>query len=72
MHWFVYRDHMTENRRAKYVKFWFHVTLLMNSVRKRVILSVPRNLAILQIMQLLQRRGLGPLLCYVMGLNERQ
>ena len=40
---------MTENQTEKYVKFWFRATLLINSVRASVIVSVALNLAVLQI-----------------------
>ena len=45
---------MTENATAKYVKFWFRATLLINFGRSgsSVIVSVACNLAVLQIMQL--------------------
>ena len=41
---------MTENPTAGYVKFWFHATLLINFGHANVIVSVARNLAVLQIM----------------------
>ena len=41
---------MTENRTAKYVKFWFRATPLINFRRSSVIVSVARNLAVLQMM----------------------
>ena len=42
---------MTKNQRAKYVKFWFRSTLLINCGRASVMVSVAPNLAVLQIMQ---------------------
>ena len=39
---------MTGKPTAKYVKFWFRITLLINFGRSRVIVSVARNLAVLQ------------------------
>ena len=45
---------MTENSTAKYVKFWFHATLLINFGGASVIVSGARNLALLQIMPLFQ------------------
>ena len=47
---------MTENPTAKYVKFWFRATLLINFGRSSVIVSVVRNLAVLQIMHLFRIR----------------
>ena len=41
---------MTKKSTAKYVKFWFCATLLINFGRSSVIVSVARNLAVLQIM----------------------
>ena len=43
---------ITENPTAKYVKFWFRATLLINFGRSSVIVLVARNLAMLEIMQL--------------------
>ena len=45
---------MTENPMAKYVKFWFHATLLINFGCSSVIVSVACNLAVLQIMHSFQ------------------
>ena len=43
---------MTENSTAKYEKFWFRASLLINFGRASVVVSVaPLNLAVLQIMQ---------------------
>ena len=43
---------MTENPTAKYEKFWFRASLLINFGHARVVVSVaPLNLAVLQIMQ---------------------
>ena len=41
---------MAENPTAKYVKFWFRATLLINFVRASVIVSVGSILAVLQIL----------------------
>ena len=43
---------MTENPTAKYEKFWFRASLLINFGRASVVVSVaPINLTVLQIMQ---------------------
>ena len=43
---------MTENLTAKYEKFWFRASLLINFGQASVVVSVaPINLAVLQIMQ---------------------
>ena len=42
---------MTENPTAKYEKFWFRASLLINFGRASVVVSVAPNLAVLQIMQ---------------------
>ena len=45
----------TENPTAKYEKFWFRVSLLINFGRASVVVSVaPINLTVLQIMQVFQ------------------
>ena len=43
---------MTENPTSKYIKFWFHAALLINSGRASVFVLVAHNLVVLQIMQL--------------------
>ena len=42
---------LTEKPMAKYVKFWFRATLLINFGRASVIFSIAPNLGVLQIMQ---------------------
>ena len=45
---------MTENPTAKYEKFWFRASLLINFERASVVVSVAPNLAVLKSMQVFQ------------------